>query len=114
MNPRDSGKRAAIEWRAFDDFEDLQEDPAALGLVRTFYLRTRGREFSSDDFRALELHRGMRDPSKAIGGFFSMIVRLGLAQRTGWIVSKVKSSHRRRIQTFAWTQAAREALGPGT
>lgn len=111
MTTTNSRKRAAIEWRTFDDFDDLKGDVAAFHLARSFYAQTKGCEFSSDDFRALDLDEKMVRRDKAIGGFFSMITRLGLVVQTGWVRSRIPSNNRRKIRTYRWTDLARESLG---
>jgi hypothetical protein len=79
-------------------------------LAYAFYNETRGRTFTSDDFRELGYDDCMRRPDKAIGNFFGQLVRHGLAMQVGWVRSRIPSNHIRKIRTYAWTSKAEEVL----
>jgi len=109
MNPRNFRKKRArsrVEWRAFPDL-DLEEEP----LVLRFYRATKGRIFTSDNFRDLGLDRTMSNRKKMIGSFFGALKSSGLAMEVGWTRSRIRTNHRRKIREYEWTQEAAEALG---
>lgn len=80
-------------------------------LAYTFYGETRGRAFTSDDFRELGYDQFMRRPDKSIGSFFGKLVQQGLAMQVGMRRSRIESNHIRKIHVYAWTSKAEEVLG---
>jgi len=93
-------------------YRKAELSPVQLQVMRAFHAKTKGYpEFSSDDFRAHNLHIYLRHINE-LGMLFRHGWQAGWMAKTGKRKrSVVEGSHGRSIQLYRWTARGREALG---